>query len=155
MDKDAERASRLGQMDVILTKYSSSFPKPRWSRTSSGNGSADGPGNAPHQETILITGTTGRLGSQLLTRILAKPEVVHVYALNRGTPEDSTTLEERHRKVFRAWGLDEHVLSGEKVTFLAGDLSKPQFNLDQETFERVSNPYAMFSSWRLIMLPVA
>ncbi|TBU53497.1 acetyl-CoA synthetase-like protein [Dichomitus squalens] len=144
--KEEERASRLTQMESMLSKYSSTFPKPSW-RGSSSNRT----GHGPSQETILITGTTGRLGSQLLTRILAEPEVVHVYALNRGVPGDSATLEKRHREVFRAWNLDEHVLDGGRVTFLSGDLSKPGFNLDQRTFEqlRASVTAIIQNGWRV------
>ena len=143
VDKDAEHIARLAQMAAMLTKYASTFPKPSWHGSTYTNGDCSGKG--PSQETILITGTTGRLGSHLLSQILERPGIVHVYALNRGAPEDCANMEKRHREVFRAWGLDEHVLSSGRVTFLSGDLSKPRFNLNQETFEQVRNLIAQCS----------
>ena len=135
-DKDAARAARLAQMDTMLHKYASAFPTPAWRSAPQQNGSARG----PFQETVLVTGTTGRLGSQLLARMLADPAVAQVYTLNRGalTTSNVAKLEERHREVFRLWGLDERLLDDGKVTFLSGDLLKPGFGLDQGTVVKVS-----------------
>ncbi|RPD70255.1 acetyl-CoA synthetase-like protein [Lentinus tigrinus ALCF2SS1-7] len=142
VDKEAERAARIAQMEALLDKYSAEFKKSQW--TSSRVGSAKS------EETVLITGTTGRLGSHLLSQMLQKPEVVRVYALNRGTPEDSTTLKERQAEAFKTWGLDENLLSS-KVSFHHADLSFPNFRLDEATFAEIRGSVTsiLHNAWRV------
>ena len=88
-------------------------------------------------ETVLVTGTTGRLGSHLLAQLLARPDVARVYALNRPALGASRSIEERTRSAFKLWGLDESLLTSDKVVLLVGDLTKAKFGLEAHVYDEV------------------
>ncbi len=129
VDKDAERAARIAHMENMLNKYSAEFKKPQWTSSQAGSTWSG--------ETVLITGTTGRLGSHLLSQVLQKPEVVRVYALNRGAPRESAKVHERQAEAFKMWDLDQSLLAS-KVSFHTADLTLPYFGIDEATFVEVS-----------------
>ncbi|TFY81856.1 hypothetical protein EWM64_g2159 [Hericium alpestre] len=70
-------------------------------------------------EVVLLTGTTGRLGCFLLAKLLQKPDVEKVYALNRGAQD---TVYERQRKAFVMWGLDPNILDTDRLVLLAANV---------------------------------
>lgn len=78
---------------------------------------------------VLLTGSTGSLGSYVLDRLLAEPRVTHIYCLNRGP----NSLQ-RQRKSQSAKGL-QHLT--DKVTCLDADLLKNSFGLPVETYRRL------------------
>ncbi|KAF9238233.1 hypothetical protein BU15DRAFT_62645 [Melanogaster broomeanus] len=61
------------------------------------NGATNGETH-PGRAVVLLTGSTGGLGSFLLSQLLENPTVERVYALNR--PSSSTSIEERQRSAF-------------------------------------------------------
>ncbi|KAI0718411.1 acetyl-CoA synthetase-like protein [Cerioporus squamosus] len=142
VDKDAERAVRIAQMENTLNKYSAEFKRPQWTSSQAGSTRSG--------ETVLITGTTGRLGSHLLSQMLQKPEVVRVYALNRGAPGHAAKVQERQAEAFKTWGLDESLLAS-KVSFHTADLTLPYFDLDEATFVemRESVTAILHNAWRV------
>lgn len=77
--------------------------------------------------TVLLTGSTGSLGSYILDILLASPTVSKVYCLNR-----DTTSETRQIKLNAAKGLST---SFEKAQFLAANLAKPLLGLTQDTYQ--------------------
>ncbi len=131
VDKDAEHAAGIGRMVALLDKYSAGlerhFPEK----------AANGHANGVASEVVLVTGTTGRLGCHLLSQLLERPEVVHVYALNRESSGSVEALEKRSREAFKQWCLDESLLSSGKVSFHAVDLAKPQFGLSRALYDEV------------------
>lgn len=70
-------------------------------------------------EIVLLIGSTGALGANMLSVLLAVDSVSHVYCLNRAL--DSGTLQVARSKTL---GLNP-TLSGTRVTFLTMDLSSP------------------------------
>ncbi|KAI0681684.1 male sterility protein-domain-containing protein [Cerioporus squamosus] len=112
-----------------------------------GNGHANGHG----LETVLVTGTTGRLGSHLLAQLLERMDVARVYALNRGAPGSEESLEKRNRAAFRQWGLDESLLDSGRVSFHPADLSKPNFDLGEPLYEEMRNSVTQIihNAWRV------
>ncbi|KAI0475110.1 acetyl-CoA synthetase-like protein [Xylariaceae sp. FL0804] len=82
-------------------------------------------------DTVVVTGTTGSLGSYMLDVLLRQPDVRQVYCLNR-----SADAEARQRQLFRARGLAED-WPAKKVQFLQGDLSKPDFALGSAKYEEL------------------
>lgn len=140
-DKDAERSAHLVEMERLLEKYGSKFPAARWEAASS----------ATDTETVFITGTTGRLGSHLLSQLLRDPKVKHVYAVNRGT-QGPIGLAQKQREAFSMWGLDPELLDSNRVSFHAADLAKPDFALGKDVFEEVCSKSAT-ASFRSDVLP--
>jgi thioester reductase-like protein len=78
--------------------------------------------------TILLTGSTGALGSYILNRLLSMPDVAHIYCFNR-----TTDAKDRQIKNNQARSLDTNFPPGH-VTFLAGDLAKHNFGLAESEY---------------------
>ncbi|KAI0673239.1 acetyl-CoA synthetase-like protein [Trametes maxima] len=146
VDADAERAAAIERMRALLDKYSKGLEAHFPSKTLV-NGSANG----IHAETVLVTGTTGRLGSHLLAQLLARSDVVKVYALNRESSGSVEALAARQKSAFVQWGLDETLLATGKVSFYAVDLAKPNLGLTRETYDqiRTSATQIIHNAWRV------
>jgi hypothetical protein len=107
----------------------------------------------PDATVVLLTGSTGGLGSQLLATLLSDPRVVKVFALNR---PGKTSSKARHEATFRdryalyrctqsdyltnccSSGLDEELLTSEKVQFIEGDAAAEHLGLSKDLYEEVS-----------------
>ncbi|KAF8889051.1 hypothetical protein BD779DRAFT_1469959 [Infundibulicybe gibba] len=72
---------------------------------------------------ILVTGTTGALGSAVLAKLVADKSVVKVYALNRPSKSGRDILR-RHEDALRMRGYDPRIASSPKVVFVEGDLTR-------------------------------
>lgn len=84
-------------------------------------------------DTVLLTGSTGSIGTYLLRALLDRPGISHVICLNRS--EDGGQVIQTERMVARGLNVaDLH----ERVTFLQTDLSKPRLGLDEATYEDLS-----------------
>ncbi len=105
---------------------------------SSGTG-ATGTNRPTHGRTVLLTGTTGRLGSHALAQLLQSPDVVKVYALNREKSGSDAALLERQRAQFKLFGLDVGLLSSDKVSFRAVQFEKERLGLEEARYREVSS----------------
>ena len=85
-----------------------------------------------HDNVVILTGSTGALGSHILHNLLANP-ITHIYCLNRTT--DSRALQEKRNE---SYGLEMR-LDANRVTFLTVDLSQEYLGLQQETFHTLVN----------------
>jgi len=83
---------------------------------------------------VLITGTTGNLGSQLLEALLRDRRVKTVYALNR---RGQKSMLERHMARFVDKGLGFGLLSSDRVIFLEGESSQRNLGLDDKIYDEV------------------
>lgn len=79
---------------------------------------------------VLLTGSTGSLGSYLLEALSLNRNVLHIICLNR-----SATAAERHQQTGSKRGLSP--IDPQRVEFLQADLSKPQLGLDVTLYERL------------------
>lgn len=84
---------------------------------------------------VLLTGTTGGLGSFLLAQLLENPVVERVYALNR--PRASTSVAERQRSAFVDKALPVHLLNSEKLVYIEADVSQDDCGLTLSTYDEV------------------
>ncbi|KAI2601707.1 acetyl-CoA synthetase-like protein [Hypoxylon sp. NC1633] len=81
---------------------------------------------------ILITGSTGTVGTHLLRALLDCDGIEHIFCLNRG--EDGGRAAQLKSLVVA--GLETAGLgSGKRVTFIKADLKQPSIGLDSPTFE--------------------
>lgn len=92
----------------------------------------------PHERVVLLTGSTGNIGAQILTNLLEDKGVYRIYALNRASSGSQTILD-RHRTRFEDKGLDASLLKSEKLIFINGDTSKDRLGLDEATYNEVRN----------------
>ncbi|KAF5372278.1 hypothetical protein D9757_009652 [Collybiopsis confluens] len=101
------------------------------------------------RECILLTGSTGNLGAQMLESLLAKQEVERVYTLNR--PSSTASMMDRHRDRFEDKGLDVSLLSSPKLVFLEGETSHDDLGLLHEQLSELREKVTMIihNAWRL------
>ena len=88
----------------------------------------------PSQDVVLVTGTTGTIGSCVLAQLVADAKIDKVYALNREAP---APLDARQRIVLRDRGLDPSVIDSPKVVLLEGALSQPKLGLADGLYEQL------------------
>jgi thioester reductase-like protein len=106
-------------MTAILEKYTRDMPQAR----------ADKPPPADEDQVIVITGTTGTLGSYMLDIASSCPMVKKIICLNR-----SDDAEARQRKANEERGLN---IDFSKAEFLRADMSRFDLGLDKEVYERL------------------
>ncbi|KAJ5155836.1 NRPS-like enzyme [Penicillium capsulatum] len=82
-------------------------------------------------DVIMLTGSTGAVGSFILHELRQNRAVSHIYCLNRG--ENSHSIQENRNA---ARGLPEN-FSSEQVTFLTVDLSKPDLGLEKDVYKKM------------------
>lgn len=98
---------------------------------------------------VLLTGSTGSLGSFLLQSLLGDGRVKRVYALNRHS--DSQSGLERQMASFEDRGLLVDPLKSEKVRFIEGHLASDKLGLSLEVYEklRATLTVVIHNAWRL------
>lgn len=91
--------------------------------------------STPSEEVILVSGTTGSLGSSLLDQLIKKPGVRKVYAFNR---KSRTPLSERQREGLQERGYDaDSILNSEKLTLVETTMEDEKLGLPDELYEEV------------------
>lgn len=122
----------------MIGKYSADIPTPVYTAQTV---QLEGP------ITVLLTGSTGHVGSHVLASLLAKPWVEKVYTLNRL----STQSEDRQRASFVERGLSESLLDGGRLVPLVGDLTSPELGLGHRTFSEASFLLSRYSHTSLTL----
>ncbi|KAF8154594.1 hypothetical protein B0H34DRAFT_783744 [Crassisporium funariophilum] len=141
-DNFVSTASKTDAIEAMIAKYTVGLPQPLFSsnKLSTCTGA------------ILITGSTGNLGAQLLEALLQDPRVETIYTLNRPSPvSGSSTVLGRHVERFADKGLDVKLLSSAKLVFLEGDASQKNLGLRQEVYDELRNTINLIihTAWKL------
>ncbi|KAG6914129.1 putative NRPS-like protein biosynthetic cluster [Tephrocybe rancida] len=123
-DESSRRASVIEEM---IEKYSYDL-----SGASPTTGSPQ-----PSPAVILLTGSTGNLGSEILAALLKNAKVEHIYALNRHSQELLTT-KERHLRRLEERGLATELLNTGKVSYLIGDTTQSNLGLSHGQYSELS-----------------
>ena len=110
------RDSFSQRMQGIFDKYIANPPVP----------SATKEPTQSEKYVVILTGSTGSLGSYLLDRLSASPFVTTIYCLNRGGDSKKRQTTSHQEK-----GLP---IGFENVTFLRCDFSRPRFGLDDACY---------------------
>ena len=109
---------RIKKMEETLNKYSEELPK----ELSKASVKDDG------KLTVVLTGSTGSLGSYLLDALLGSDRVSKIICLNRGVhSEDKQKKSMASRGLVTEWAND-------KVRFLTTDLGKPRLGLASDDY---------------------
>lgn len=82
---------------------------------------------------VLLTGSTGNLGTEILACLLENDTVERVYAYNRPCLGGRTILQ-RHEARFADRGLDIPLLNSRKLVFIEGHTSVPYLGLTSEVY---------------------
>ncbi|KAL9055107.1 MAG: hypothetical protein Q9162_003777 [Coniocarpon cinnabarinum] len=83
------------------------------------------------QRTLILTGSTGNLGSHVLDNVLHDPTIRKVYCLNR-----SANARERQFQNQAARGFSTAPLN-DKVEFITADFGAPNFGLSQDVYDKL------------------
>ncbi|KIK95787.1 hypothetical protein PAXRUDRAFT_826672 [Paxillus rubicundulus Ve08.2h10] len=128
--------NRCLAMTNMVKAYTSSFPKHQPSKT------------MPHDEVVLITGTMGLFGSNLLAQFLQNPRISRVYALNY-KKNRAGSLVDRQAALLRASGLYPNLVHHRKLTLLEADPSEKNLGLSQEIYNQIlsSTTHIVHNSW--------
>ena len=154
-EEEAERSSR---MSVIVDKYT---------RDILGCTSVSSRHQRDTDLTVVLTGSTGSLGTHLLEALLNDRRVSTIYCMNR-----CRDAQERHEKTFRDRGLESRydlggtpiyfdasgILSSQnttgKVRFLQVEFGTPKFGLEQSLFDELtaSVDVIIHNAWKVDFL---
>uniref|UniRef100_D8QLB7 Polyketide synthase-like phosphopantetheine-binding domain-containing protein n=1 Tax=Schizophyllum commune (strain H4-8 / FGSC 9210) TaxID=578458 RepID=D8QLB7_SCHCM len=98
--------------------------------------------------TVLVTGTTGNLGAELLAILLKDDRVERVYTLDR---EASATVQDRQRARFADKGLDVQLLKSQKLVALVGDAYAEGLGQSEALYEEMLQTVTIIvhAAWRL------
>ncbi|KAF8956600.1 hypothetical protein BDZ97DRAFT_2062868 [Flammula alnicola] len=136
-------SSRTDAIELMITKYTTGLSQPIASKSSSTRRVGD-------DAVVLLTGSTGNLGAQLLESLLRDPRVTTVYVLNRPS-SGPKSVEERQAERFADKGLDASLLSTERLVFLEGEASHRNLGLRDVVYDelRSSVTTIIHNAWRL------
>ena len=115
--------SHVDQIENMIAQYSSAWP------------TVDG--NAEPGMVVLLTGSTGNIGSHILEALLRESRILRIYAFNRPSSRPVSLLD-RHRERFEDKGFDESLLVSQKLVFLEGDTSQDDLGVSSLVFNEVS-----------------
>lgn len=110
-------------INEMIAKYTADFPSHKPTKS------------APTSEVIVLTGSTGGLGTTLLAQLVERESVSKIYAINRKTSGKS--LKARQMASLHDRGYDAEIVESEKVVLLEGDTSAPLLGLSQEVYDEI------------------
>ncbi|KAJ5382865.1 NRPS-like enzyme [Penicillium concentricum] len=84
---------------------------------------------ASQSQVVVLTGSTGTLGTYILNTLLKDPSVSHIHCLNR--KKDSATIQQQKNTFYHL----DSTLNPSKVTFWHADLTKPDLGLATESLQ--------------------
>ncbi|KAJ3847468.1 hypothetical protein EV368DRAFT_51127 [Lentinula lateritia] len=106
------------------------------------------------QKVVLLTGSTGALGSHILDELVKYKGVKKIYALNR---KGIDGLADRQRMALKERGLNEPVedIECRRVVLLEGNTSVSNFGLEAEIFNEmtISVTHIIHNAWRVDFNP--
>nr|GAT45908.1 acetyl-CoA synthetase-like protein [Mycena chlorophos] len=109
-------------IEAMIAKYTTNFQV-------ASSGSVPVPAKVTSDgHVVLLTGSTGGLGSHILDLLLRNPSVLRVYAFNR---RGGSLIADRQAAAFRDRGLDVAMLASEKLVYLDGDSARQDLGLSQ------------------------
>ncbi|KAJ7146561.1 acetyl-CoA synthetase-like protein [Mycena epipterygia] len=125
-------------VEAMIEKYSQGFDEPINQQQGSSTGGT----------VVLLTGSTGGLGSHILEILLGLDSVERVYAFNRSA---RTPLSERQQAAFVDRALDVNLLSSEKLVYLEGDTSKSDLGLTPDVVATLRDTVTVIvhNAWKL------
>lgn len=126
--------TKVAEMEQLVSKYSSNFP----------THVATPPSLDPTPErVVLLTGSSGTLGTAILNQLLQQEAFTRVYVFNR-PPKSAQTSLEKHIAGFKSRNFDISLLTTDKLVFLEGALDQPHFGLPSSMYHKVNNSLLIF-----------
>ncbi|EIW79977.1 acetyl-CoA synthetase-like protein [Coniophora puteana RWD-64-598 SS2] len=126
-ENNIDLRQRAALMESLVDKYLAEALPVHQPRSSS----------QPDGMVVLVTGTTGTLGSQILVALLEEPTVTCIYALNR-LSSGGQAIEARQAQAFEEWDLDAALLKTEKLRLLEGDILSENFGVGEAAYIEIA-----------------
>ena len=96
---------------------------------------------------IVLTGSTGSLGSNIAYRLVTDPTVSLVYCLNRRSPQSSDPLDRQHRAFSKAGICLPHRF-WPKLKPIDVDIQRPNFGLDDSVYQDITQAsFIIHNAW--------
>ncbi|KAF2176481.1 acetyl-CoA synthetase-like protein [Zopfia rhizophila CBS 207.26] len=126
--------NRIGKMESMIEKYTRDLPQPQKRESSQQAGLH-----------VLLTGSTGSLGTQLLVNLLSDPTVIRIHCLDR-----SATAQERITYALSTWSPPPTV-DFSRVSFHQADYGKFDFGLPSSIFSELhcAVKVIIHSAWKV------
>lgn len=86
------------------------------------------------QHTVILTGSTGVIGSYVLDELLANQSIRHIWCLNRKGRQDSI---KKHAELRESRGLSPLDIEHSRVSFLAVNLAEESFGLPEDVYNKL------------------
>jgi len=128
-DKTEDVKSHVDQIETMIDQYSNPWPTIN--------------GNAEPGTVVLLTGSTGSLGSHILEALLRDPRILRIYAFNRPSSRQVSLLD-RHIDRFEDKGFDKALLASGKLTCIEGDTSQDNLGVPLSVFNEVHTSLEYF-----------
>ncbi|OBZ73412.1 putative polyketide synthase 22 [Grifola frondosa] len=125
--KSSESQDRAREMTRLVEKYTADIPE-----------RAAVPQDPTAPKTVLITGTTGSVGSHILAHVLQSPHHQKVYALLRKSDSGVSPVE-RQKSAFQSRGLDVALLQSEKLVVLEGTVHEASLGLPPAVYKEIAS----------------
>ncbi|KAJ7146581.1 hypothetical protein C8R44DRAFT_757824, partial [Mycena epipterygia] len=137
-DSSSSTGGKKAIVEAMIANYSQGFDEPIIQQQVSSTG----------RTVVLLTGSTGGLGSHILEILLGLDSVERVYAFNRN---GRTTLSERQKAAFVDRALDVKLLSSEKLVYLEGDTAKSNLGLSADALATLRDTVTVIihNAWKL------
>ncbi|KAJ6487165.1 putative aminoadipate reductase [Mycena vitilis] len=138
-EADSPDVGKAAIIEKMIAKYSGEFREVEIHERSSSD-----------EIVVLLTGSTGGLGSHMLHILLNLASVERVYAFNRKGP-GKVSCSERQRGAFADRGLDVSLLSSTKLVYLEGDTSRADLGLPLNIWTTLRNTVSVIihNAWTL------
>ncbi|KIJ28759.1 hypothetical protein M422DRAFT_189414, partial [Sphaerobolus stellatus SS14] len=135
VDPLIERNQRL---EEVLQKYIQNWPVHQSAQ----------PPVEPEREVVLLTGSTGGLGSQILAQLVTMPSITRVYAFNRPSKKSSR---QRHIEAFTDRGNPLSLLDSKKIIYVEGDTAVEGFGIESGLFREIQSSVTtiIHNAWRV------
>ncbi|EIW76897.1 acetyl-CoA synthetase-like protein [Coniophora puteana RWD-64-598 SS2] len=135
-------------IEAMVAKYSAGLPGSVGNVGLNGHAGVNGKDHGG--STVLLTGSTGALGSELLVELLGRDDVRTVYAFNRSSGRGEP-LHERQSASFEQRGFDTELLKSDKLVFVEGDTTQDKLGLSDDLYEKIrsSATHIIHNAWRV------
>jgi thioester reductase-like protein len=137
-------AGRSDAIEAMIRKYSTGLSEPiALEKNGNLNSPVDG-------AVVLLTGSTGNLGAQLLESLLRDSRVKTVYTLDRPSTGSKSTVE-RQAQRFVDKGFDPRLLSSSRLISLEGEASHKNLGLETAIYEQLRDSLTtiIHNAWKL------
>ncbi|KAG6818492.1 hypothetical protein H0H93_004583 [Arthromyces matolae] len=122
MTDPAQKSATTSAIEALLERYSLGL-KPLLERSTHLKGPL----------VVLLTGSTGNLGSEILARLLENDRVERVYTFNRPSARGDT-IEERQLEPFRQRSLNTELLRSSKLSHVIGDATQADLGIERDQY---------------------